>query len=97
MLLKVRQGCDFTQDGKTYRAGDLVEVPEKYVVVLTLPGGRLEEPDAPAAPAAAGPGQLQRRDLEAAGDQDQAPLANAGQTPASNRRRLNRRDMQAKD
>lgn len=92
MLLQVRQGCDFEQGGKQYRAGDLVDVPDHFVPVLTLPGGRLEQPGAPAA----GAGQLQRRDLEA-GDKDQAPLAQAGQAPGSSRRRLNRRDMQAKD
>jgi hypothetical protein len=92
MLLKVRQGCDFTQDGKTYRSGDLVDVPEKYVVVLTVPGGRLEKPDAPDE----GAGQLQHTAVTV-GDQDRAPLADAGQTPANGRRRYNRRDMQAKD
>jgi hypothetical protein len=93
MLLQVRKGCDFFQDGKDYRGGDLVEVPEKYVAVLTLPGGRLQMPETRGAESPVVTGQAAMK----AEDPDQAPLAQAGQTPARGRGRYNPRDLRPTD
>lgn len=43
MKLKVKQGREFTQGGKTYRGGDEVEVPDKFAVALTQPRAPLEQ------------------------------------------------------
>lgn len=47
MRLRVKAGREYVLGGRMYKGGDLVDVPDKHVKVLTLPKAPLEIADAP--------------------------------------------------
>jgi hypothetical protein len=47
MRLRVKAGREYVLGGRVYKGGDLVDVPDKHVKVLTLPKAPLEREDSP--------------------------------------------------